>query len=127
MTQKTTTTIYWISTILLCFWFGTSGVCELTGNPLVWGITRQLGYPPHFIYILGIAKVSGVITLLIPGKFLRLKEWVYAGITFDILFAFGSKLVVLGFAPTIDAIIAFAILTTSYLSFRKLYASYKLI
>lgn len=121
MTQKTTTIIYWTATVLISLWFGASGFFELTGNPIVWGITRQLGYPPHFIYILGVAKLSGVVTLLIPGKVLRLKEWVYAGIFFDITFAFLSKLAVLGFPATIDAIIAYGILAASYITFRKLY------
>ncbi|GAA4792431.1 hypothetical protein GCM10023231_20710 [Olivibacter ginsenosidimutans] len=106
MTQKTVTTIYWIGTILTAMWFGASGFFEITGNPIVWEITRQLGYPPHFIYLLGIAKLSGVITLLIPGKLLRLKEWVFAGIFFDIIFAFVSKLSVLGLSATGDALVA---------------------
>lgn len=121
MTQKTTTITYWIATILISLWFGSSGFFELTGNPIVWGITQQLGYPPHFIYILGVAKLAGVVTLLIPNKVLRLKEWVYAGIFFDITFAFLSKIVVLGFPATIDALIAYCILATSYITFRKLY------
>ena len=121
MRQNTIKTIYWIGTVLTSLWFGASGFFEITGNPIVWGITRQLGYPPHFIYVLGIAKLSGVAVLLLPGKLLRLKEWVFAGVFFDIIFAFASKLSILGFAATTDAIIAFAMVTTTYLMFRKLY------
>ncbi|HEY9049082.1 MAG TPA: DoxX family protein [Ohtaekwangia sp.] len=121
MNPKTTKTIYWIGAILTSLWFGASGFFELTTNPIVWGITQQLGYPPHFIYILGVAKVSGVIVLLIPDKFLRLKEWVFAGLFFDIIFAFASKFAVLGPAATADAIVAFVMVTVTYLSFRKIY------
>ncbi|SEV97748.1 DoxX family protein [Chitinophaga arvensicola] len=121
MTQKTITTIYWIGTVLTSLWFGASGFFEITGNPIVWGITQQLGYPPHFIYLLGIAKLSGVAVLLIPGKLLRLKEWVFAGVFFDIIFAFGSKLSVIGLTATLDAVIAFVMVTVTYLMFRKLY------
>ncbi|RFM27795.1 DoxX family protein [Deminuibacter soli] len=121
MKRKTATTIYWIGTILTCMWFGASGVGELTNNEFVWGITRLLGYPPHFIYILGVAKLAGIITLLIPGKLLRLKEWVFAGMFFDILFAFFSKIAVLGFPATIDAIVAFVMVGVTYAMFRKLY------
>src|SRR5690242_7220360 len=121
MSPKTTKVIYWTGVILTSLWFGTSGVCELTKNPLVWDITVQLGYPPHFIYILGVAKVSGVLVLLTPNRLLRLKEWVFAGVFFDILFAFFSKLSVLGFAATIDAIVAFTMVTVTYILFRKLY------
>jgi uncharacterized membrane protein YphA (DoxX/SURF4 family) len=121
MTQKTATTIYWIGTVLTSLWFGASGFLEITGNPLVWDITLQLGYPPHFIYVLGVVKLAGVATLLIPGKLLRLKEWVFAGIFFDITFAFASKWSVIGLAAALDAVIAFVMVTITYAMFRKLY------
>ena len=123
MNAKTTKIIYWTGVILTSLWFGASGFFELTTNPIVWGITQQLGYPEHFIYLLGVFKVAGVITLLIPNKLLRLKEWVFAGIFFDITFAFFSKLAVLGFPATIDAIIAFTMVSVTYFMFRKLYSA----
>jgi len=123
MTPKTTKTIYWIGTALTSLWFGTSGFCELTTNKLVWDITLKLGYPPHFIYTLGFAKVLGIIVLLIPGKLLRLKEWVFAGIFFDIIFAFASKVNVLGLASTADAVIAFIMVSVTYIMFRKVYVA----
>ncbi|WP_026729641.1 DoxX family protein [Flavobacterium denitrificans] len=122
MNTKTTKIIYWTGIILTSLWFGASGFFELTSNPIVWGITQQLGYPAHFIYILGVFKVAGVITLLIPNKLLRLKEWVFAGVFFDIIFAFFSKLAVLGFPATIDAIIAFTMVSVTYAMFRELYS-----
>jgi hypothetical protein len=123
MNSKTTKIIYWTGAVLTSLWFGASGFFELTNNPLVWGITQQLGYPAHFIYILGVFKVAGVITLLIPNKLLRLKEWVFAGVFFDIIFAFFSKIAVLGFGAATDAIIAFVMVSVTYAMFRKLYAA----
>lgn len=125
MKTKSAQYIFWTSTILISLWFGASGFFELTKNELVWNITQQLGYPAHFIYLLGVLKMLGVLILVLPNRLLRLKEWVYAGIFFDILFAFVSKLAVLGLSSTVDAIIAFTIAFTSYLMFRQLYnASY---
>lgn len=121
MNAKTSKLIYWIGAAFMSLWFGASGFFELTHNPVVWDITVQLGYPPHFIYILGVAKICGVVVLLTPEKLLRLKEWVFAGMFFDITFAFFSKLAVLNFAATIDAIIAFTVLSVTYVMFRKLY------
>ncbi|MES2457876.1 MAG: DoxX family protein [Bacteroidota bacterium] len=121
MNTKTTKTIYWIGILLTSLWFGASGFFELTKNALVWEITQQLGYPAHFIYLLGIAKVAGVIVLLVPNKLLRLKEWVFAGVFFDIIFAFGSKVAVLGVGSAVDAVIAFIMVSVSYAMFRKLY------
>lgn len=121
MKTKTTRIIYWSGAIFMSLWFGASGFFELTKNPVVWDITLQLGYPSHFIYILGVFKLAGILVLLLPNRLLRLKEWVFAGMFFDITFAFFSKIAVLGFPSTIDAIVAFTVLLTTYLMFRKLY------
>ncbi|GGH73261.1 hypothetical protein HNQ91_003615 [Filimonas zeae] len=123
MNLQTTKAIYWSGAIFISLWFGASGFFELTRNPLVWGITQQLGYPAHFIYILGVCKLTGVVVLLTPGKLLRLKEWVFAGIFFDIAFAFFSKIAVLGFAAAIDAVVAFTAISITYIMFRKLYTA----
>ena len=48
--------------------------------PGVYGIT-QLGSPIYFLTILGVWKILGVVTVLIP-KFPLLKEWAYAGFFF---------------------------------------------
>lgn len=122
MKTKTTKIIYWSGAIFMSLWFGASGFFELTKNPVVWDITQQLGYPAHFIYILGVFKLSGILVLLLPNRLLRLKEWVFAGMFFDIIFAFFSKITVLGFAATIDAVIAFTVLSVTYIMFRKLYS-----
>lgn len=123
MNLKVSKTIYWTGAVLTSLWFGASGFFELTKNPVVWDITVKLGYPAHFIYILGVAKVSGVLVLLTPNRLLRLKEWVFAGVFFDIIFAFFSKLAVFGFAATTDAIIAFIMVSVTYIMFRKLYSA----
>jgi hypothetical protein len=119
--MKTQKIIYWTGTIFMSLWFGASGFLELTHNPIVWDITVQLGYPPHFIYLLGVCKLLGVAVFLVPDKFIRLKEWVFMGMCFDILFAFFSKISVIGVAAAVDAIIAFTVLTITYLAFRMLY------
>ena len=43
-----------------------------------------LGYPPYLMTLLGILKLLGVVALLAPG-FARLKEWAYAGFSFDLI------------------------------------------
>jgi hypothetical protein len=122
MKTKTTNIIYWSGAIFMSLWFGASGILELIKSPFVWDITLQLGYPPHFIYILGVFKVLGVIVLLIPNKLLKLKEWVFLGMFFDITFAFFSKVAVIGLSSTTDAVIAFIVLSVTYLMFRRVYS-----
>lgn len=122
MKTKTTNIIYWSGAIFMSLWFGASGILELIKSPFVWDITLQLGYPPHFIYILGVFKVLGIIVLLIPNKLLKLKEWVFLGMFFDITFAFFSKVAVIGLSSTTDAVIAFIVLSVTYLMFRRVYS-----
>jgi hypothetical protein len=121
MTLTNAKRIYWTGIALTSLWFGASGFFELTKNPVVWDITLKLGYPAYFIYVLGVAKLSGITVLLIPDKLLRLKEWVFAGVFFDIIFAFASKLSIVGPVGTIDAVIAFTMVGITYLMFRKIY------
>ncbi len=48
-----------------------------------------LGYPAYFMSILGAAKLLGVVALAAPGLAL-VKEWAYAGFTFNLLGAAAS-------------------------------------
>jgi hypothetical protein len=80
--------IYWVATIWLALGMVATGVQQLMhlqleealSPPGVYGI-MQLGYPVYVLTIIGVWKVLGVITLLVP-KFPLLKEWAYAGFFF---------------------------------------------
>lgn len=113
-------TIYWIGIILLSTWFGASGYMEITKNPLVWNHTLQMGYPPYFITTLGIAKIAGVIVLLIPNKLSWLKEWVFAAFFFDVIFAFISGYSFAGIINIVKPGVAFILIFITYIMFRKI-------
>jgi hypothetical protein len=74
---------YWICTVLIALFIGSGGLAQVLRLPQnVEGMTA-LGYPVHFIVLLGVWKVLGALTLLAPG--LRLvKEWAYFGIFVDL-------------------------------------------
>ncbi len=74
---------YWICTVVIALCIGSGGLAQVLRVPQnVEGMTA-LGYPLHFIVLLGAWKVLGALTLLAPG--LRLvKEWAYAGIFIDL-------------------------------------------
>lgn len=75
--------LYWITTLSLAMTMLSGGVRHLLLAPdLVAGITA-LGYPVYFILLLGVWKLLGGITILVPGL-PRLKEWAYAGMFFDL-------------------------------------------
>ena len=75
---------YWGSTGLFCLVFLGGGIANLLRVEPQQHIMEGLGYPIYLMTFLGIAKLLGVIALLIPG-FPLLKEWAYAGFTFDML------------------------------------------
>ena len=80
---------YWIFTALIVVSQGASGVMDFLGAaPVLDGVTA-LGYPAYILYILGTAKLLGVVAIAVPGKPL-LKEWAYAGFVFDFLGAAAS-------------------------------------
>ncbi|WP_343556039.1 DoxX family protein [Sphingobacterium sp.] len=121
MTNTTYQKIYLGGRIFMAIWFAISGFFELSRNPVVWNITLKLGYPEHFIYILGVFKICASILFFLPNRFDRLKEWIFAGMFFDITFAFFSKVAVLGIPSTMDTMVAFAVLFLTYYAFNKLY------
>ena len=83
--MKTTKIIYWVSTILFAGFMLLSSIPYVISSAnVVKMVSGQLGYPAYMIPFLGVAKIIGSIVLLIPG-FPRLKEWAYAGMTFDLL------------------------------------------
>lgn len=75
---------------------------------------KLLGYPEYLLRFLGIAKTLGGIALLLPGQPL-LKEWTYAGFTFDLLGAAYSHLAVRDFEEMSAPVILLLIAIASYL------------
>lgn len=110
--------LYWILKILLAFFFALSGYLEITKNPVTYIKTLQMGYPPYFITTLGILKICGAITLVMPN-FKRLKEWVFAGFTFDVLFAFISGVVINSKTDCIKSSVALFFIMITYILFLK--------
>lgn len=83
---------YWIFTVLAALLFGIPGAALLLRVTHFTNDMAQLGYPTYFLTILGIWKLLGVIAILSPGA-PRLKEWAYAGMTFDLICAAISRTV----------------------------------
>jgi uncharacterized membrane protein len=73
--------IYWIATGWLALGMTATGVVQLFKAKEEVARMVHLGYPIYFLTLLGIWKMLGVVTVLIP-KFRLLKEWAYAGFFF---------------------------------------------
>lgn len=91
--MKIRTIAYWSTTAIILFVMLAGALGELTHQ---WGTLEThtiLGYPVYLLTIIGIWKVLGSITLIVPG-FLRLKEWAYAGMFINMTGAFLSHAIV---------------------------------
>ena len=82
--------MYWVFTILfalLMLFSAVGGLQPSQGSIKI--MHDQMGYPVYFIQFISVAKLLGVIAILVP-RFPRLKEWAYAGLFFDLIGAIYS-------------------------------------
>jgi len=83
--MKKTKIIYWIFTSLFALLMLSSAIPDVLSSPVaVKGMHEGLGYPVYFIPFIGVAKLLGVVAILIPG-YPRIKEWAFAGLFFDLI------------------------------------------
>ena len=85
--------IYWIATIWLSLGMVSTGIVQLTQMEDEVQKMQVLGYPPYFLVIIGVWKLLGVVSILVPG-FPLVKEWTYAGFFFLMTGAILSHLAV---------------------------------
>src|SRR5262249_13459204 len=76
------TIVFWVATALVAAEFALGGVWDLLRIPYVSTIMVHLGYPSYFALFMGLWKVPGSVGVLLPGL-PRLKEWVYAGMVYE--------------------------------------------
>lgn len=82
--RKRNKIIYWVSTVWLALGMISTGAVQLLKMKEGQGgadMITHLGYPIYFLSILGVWKMLGAVTVLLP-KTPLLKEWAYAGFFF---------------------------------------------
>jgi uncharacterized membrane protein YphA (DoxX/SURF4 family) len=104
---------YWTATILFSGLMAFNAYLYLTHAPKMMTAFASLGYPSYFPNILGVAKVLGVVALLVP-RLPRLKEWAYAGFTFTLLGAFLSHLASGQTKESVMPIVVLVVMLISY-------------
>ncbi|MGN6180730.1 MAG: DoxX family protein [Mucilaginibacter sp.] len=118
--MKKVNIIYWIFTGLLILLMAFSAIGSfLPPSREAAAMMAQLGYPAYVVKMLAVAKILGIIALLVPG-FPKIKEWAYAGFTFDLLGATISFIItgssVMAWAPML---IWIAFIVLSYIYWHK--------
>jgi len=109
---KALAVVAWITTGLFAAAMTVSGVAYVVGAKAVLDGIRQLGYPDYFLRLLGVAKLLGVVGLFVPQP--RVREWAYAGFTFDLVAAIASHLLTGTAAHAPAAATALALMLVSY-------------
>lgn len=111
---------YWVVTALFLLPMAGSAVPELfVGGPASTASTIvHLGYPLYLLRILGCAKLLGALAIL-SNRSARLKEWAYAGYTFDVLGATASHLIVGDGAFALVPLVNVGLVLASYALWRK--------
>lgn len=112
--------IYWTATIFIFLLEGVMPALTSQTELAKEGI-RHLGYPVYFGNALVVCKIIGAIALVLPQLPKRLKEWAYAGFTFDFIFAAISHGAVDGLTgQTFFPLIVLGILSVSYFYHHQL-------
>jgi len=114
--------IFWISTTLIFLWEGIMPLSTVLFAPdYVTAGTKPLGYPDYFAYALIICKFLGSTSLMLPKLPSKLREWAYAGLTFNLLFAVISHAAVdKNVTFMLMPVVVGAILAASYFSNQKI-------
>lgn len=114
--------IFWTATIIIALMEGLMPALTSQSELAKEGI-RHLGYPEYFGNALVVFKIFGVIALIIPKVPKLIKEWAYAGFTFDFLFATISHGAVDGInLQTFFPLLILIILMISYIYYHKIYS-----
>src|SRR4051812_16378332 len=116
--MKKTNIFYWVFTGLFAFLMLGSAIPDILSQPVaIQGMHVELGYPTYFVPFIGVAKLLGVIAILVPG-FPRIKEWAYAGLFFDLIGATYSILAI-GKPDWLFMVLPLALAVTSYYFYHK--------
>lgn len=112
--------IYWIFTGLVVALLGVGSVFDVISAPEAVAYVTRLGYPAYLVPFLGVAKLLGLLAILIPG-YPRVKEWAYAGLMIDLIGALYSHMA-MGDAPGnwLPLFVLILLLAGSYLYYHKL-------
>ena len=118
--MKKSKIIFWIATSIIVFWCVIMTIVFF-GSEAAKAAMAHYGYPPYFGPMANIFSIIGAFGLVLPFVPARLKEWAYAGFSFNFIGAAVSNWAVDGFGfQVIFPLLFFIPLALSYFQFHKL-------
>jgi len=109
------TITYWVTTGVVVAMSAFAGFAYLSGSAQAVEGFAHVGYPQQLRVLLGIAKLLGAITLVVPGL-PKLKEWAYAGFTFAWIAASVAHYLAKDGPKVFMPVILLALLAVSYVT-----------
>ncbi len=115
--MKTNKIIFWITTTIIFLFEGLMPMSTLIFAPQYTTVgTQPLGYPDYFAVALVIFKFLGAAALIIPQIPAKIKEWAYAGLTYNLIFAVISHVAIDGWVGvSFFPLLILGILALSYI------------
>lgn len=122
--MKTTKILFWTTTSIIFLFEGVLTALTFQSDMAKEGI-KHLQYPYYFGSALVVFKVLGALVLMLPQIPTRIKEWAYAGFTFNFIFASISHGAIDGMESfqTYFPLLFIVILAISYFSYHKLHSN----
>ncbi|GAB4016374.1 DoxX family protein [Spirosoma koreense] len=118
--MKRLTMLYWVATTLFCLWMLGNAYAYLTSEEAR-RLCVHFGFPDYFRIELAVAKLLGVIVLVLPKLKGRAKEWAYAGFVITVLSGFIAHLASGdSFRESASALLALGLVLVSYVSYHRL-------
>lgn len=118
--MKSQKIIYWSASILFSVWMLANAYAYLTSDKAK-QLCDHFGFPDYFRIELAVAKIMGVIVVLIPTIKSRWKEWAYAGFVITMISGFVAHLASGdSLLSASSAILALALVLTSYITYSNL-------
>jgi hypothetical protein len=90
MTPKAIHLLYRIITVLFAALLLMAGITEAIAHESGKEIMRHLGYPEHVLHVIGTGKILAAVAL-VQRRFPTVREWAYAGVTFNLVGAFVAR------------------------------------
>jgi DoxX-like protein len=117
---------YWVVLVFITIGMLFSAVPSVLKLPYaVEHFCNVLKLPEYLLVFTGVIKIIGLIALYIPG-YPRLKEWIFAGFTFDLIGAWYCNYTGLhSFAGTLPVLVYLLILFVLYYLYHRIHPTTK--
>ena len=119
MKPRTINLLYRTVSVLFAALLLMAGITEAIAHESGKEIMRHLGYPQHVLHVIGAGKILAAVAL-VQRRFPTVREWAYAGVTFNLLGAFVARAAAgdsLGLI--LSPLIFLAVMFTSYFLGKK--------